>query len=391
MPRTDEPRPAAGDRGREGHRRPRRFRACRSDLRDRAKYRHQRAADDDLPGRSAQAWGADRRGQSDARTRAHSLHRAAGRRPDGDLWLDPGCERIRARENRRRPCPAEGHDARAVRARGGGGGGDRPRVYRRTYRGLRGVARRHPGTGLGRDRRRVGHFGGADPPLRRNLHPIERDDHLLRHGIDPAPAGFAAVATGRQLAVVEGPIWQARCGYLADPRAFERPGRPHGGDRRTAEPDLPRSRARRLRLRTAARPRASYGRIGRSDAGGDGQGLHRARRQLRSRGPRYPASLCRDGETRPDRRYRHKAQSRTSDPWSRRADPACRRAIRAYRDRRGRTIRDDRGFDVECHGVAGGARSGKRASDARGRDRLPHGDGDVARKPGRLDALHRRL
>jgi anaerobic selenocysteine-containing dehydrogenase len=60
-----------------------------------------------------------------ARTCADPLHRAAGHGPDGDLRIDPDCQRVRPCQNRRRPRAAEGHDESDLRARGGGRGDPR--------------------------------------------------------------------------------------------------------------------------------------------------------------------------------------------------------------------------------------------------------------------------
>ena len=199
----------------------------------------------------------------------------------------------------------------------------------------------------------------ADPPLRRHLHALERDHHLLRHGHHPAPAGLAAGAADREPAAAQGQ-------FLGKPGAGISPIRGHSnvqGDRTVGIDEKP----RRPTSTACARCSASSRRA--SPATTPSKAWRRcwpaprrcssAGRQFRARGARHRSRLRGDGEARPHRRHRDQAQPRPPGARQGRADPAGGRALGADQDREGRAVRDHRGFDVERHRLAGRAGTGQ--------------------------------
>lgn len=125
---------------------------------------------------------------------------------------------------------------------------------------------------------RVSGVGEEHPALRRDLYPLACDDHLLRDGSDPAPAGVPTASADGEPVVAQGQFRQARCRHLANQGPFKRPGRPDGGRRRKAVAGLSRPRTGRIRLLAAARVWPSHGRVRCGDGARRGQGLHRTGR-----------------------------------------------------------------------------------------------------------------
>ena len=233
--------------------------------------------------------------------------------------------------------------------------------------------------------------GSADPPLRRHLHALERDHHLLRHGHHPAPAGLAAGAADREPAAAQGQFRQARRRHLADPRAFQRAGRPHRRHRRNPA-GLPRPRARRGCSASSRRasPATTIESVEAMLAGtakvfiGLGGNFVRAVPDTdRAYAAMAKLDLTVGIATKLNRGHLVHGKDALILPVVARSE-----RIRTAKGEQFVTIEDSMS---ERHRLAGRAGTGQPRPADGNRDRLPHGDGDAAAQQARLGALHRRL
>ena len=157
----------------------------------------------------------------------------------------------------------------------------------RTASTLRGEG---PRDRLGRDRARIG--PDAARPSRRRRRSTSRPSAsigIYGMGLTQHVHGFENVAHAGQPAAAARQYRPRRRGHLAGARPFQRAGPAHRRHHREARAGAARQARGAVRLRAAAREGHEHGRGLRGHHRGQGQGLHRARRQFRARHPRARA------------------------------------------------------------------------------------------------------